>query len=248
MNILSNMLPRSSAYNAVNLADCNVKLVGKRLHGDATRSIAIPDCLDRSFCELGVGKLFALGLSLFFYLISIVVALSAEKQVIGSNTSRIVATMQDVQSIGDRAIMQFPGNSMGQQNNSGIVTLKINPPISPVHYLTSPIPAPVVAFAGFAPESFAQGFHVGRIQKSTSASQNNFVLSVITGEDLVNLIVALVVMGLVWWLLYWLVSYLAPPEPFAKVAKVILAVAAVLILINLLMGLTGHPLVVWRVK
>ena len=61
----------------------------------------------------------------------------------------------------------------------------------------------------------------------------------------VNLIVYLVVAGLIFWLLVWLVNYIAPPEPFRKIANVVLAVAAVLVAIGLLLSLVGGvPLLV----
>ena len=64
-----------------------------------------------------------------------------------------------------------------------------------------------------------------------------------SAEAFVSILVWVVVVGLVFYLLWWLVGYLGLPEPFNKVARVILAIAAVLFLINLLMGLTGHPLI-----
>ena len=55
----------------------------------------------------------------------------------------------------------------------------------------------------------------------------------------VNVVVQLVIAGLVFWLLWWLVNYIAPPEPFRKVANVILAILAVLVAIGLLMSFGG---------
>ena len=62
---------------------------------------------------------------------------------------------------------------------------------------------------------------------------------------LVTFIVYIVCIGLIFFLLWWLIDYVGLPEPFHKVAKVILAVFAVLILISLLMSLAGQPLVRW---
>jgi len=70
-------------------------------------------------------------------------------------------------------------------------------------------------------------------------------LALISGEALVSTLVWIVVYGIVFWLLWWLLSYCAIPEPFNKVARVILAVAAVVLLINLLMGIAGHPFIRW---
>lgn len=55
----------------------------------------------------------------------------------------------------------------------------------------------------------------------------------------VMVIVYLIVAGLIFWLLWWLVNYIAPPEPFRKVANVILAILAVLVVIGLLLSFIG---------
>ena len=63
---------------------------------------------------------------------------------------------------------------------------------------------------------------------------------------LVHLLVELIVIGLVCWLIWWLIGFVGLPEPFNKVARVLVAVVAVLFLINLLLGLNGTPMVRWR--
>lgn len=55
----------------------------------------------------------------------------------------------------------------------------------------------------------------------------------------VTVIVYLVVAGLIFWLLNFLIDYIAPPEPFRKVAKVILMVLAVLVVIGVLLSMVG---------
>ena len=61
----------------------------------------------------------------------------------------------------------------------------------------------------------------------------------------VTVIVYLLVAGLVFYLLMWLVNYINPPEPFKKVATVVLAVLAVLVAIGILLSLVGgQPLFV----
>ena len=71
------------------------------------------------------------------------------------------------------------------------------------------------------------------------------MLSLISGEKVINSIIWLVVIGIVWWLLSWLIDYCKLPQPFAKVASIILAVSAVLILINFLFTLAGNPIIKW---
>ena len=68
----------------------------------------------------------------------------------------------------------------------------------------------------------------------------------IAGSALLAMLVQLVVVGLILWLCWWFISYIGLPEPFAKVASVIIALVAVVFLINLLLGMSGHALVSWR--
>jgi hypothetical protein len=68
----------------------------------------------------------------------------------------------------------------------------------------------------------------------------------VSGESVIHGLIYLIVIGVVFWLLWWLINYIALPEPFAKVARVILAIAAVIILINILLGLAGGPHIRWN--
>lgn len=58
-------------------------------------------------------------------------------------------------------------------------------------------------------------------------------------QGLVTVVVYLIVAGLIMWLLWWLVDYVGLPEPFNKVARVILAILAVLVVIGILLSLVG---------
>ena len=62
-------------------------------------------------------------------------------------------------------------------------------------------------------------------------------------EGLVELVIYLAIVGGVLWLLLWLVNYIGLPEPFSKVAKIIIMVVGVLICINVLLGFVGSPVV-----
>ncbi len=68
----------------------------------------------------------------------------------------------------------------------------------------------------------------------------------IDGASIIGALIWLVCLGLIFWLLYWLIAYIALPEPFAKVARVILALAAVIVLINVILTIAGHPLIIWH--
>ncbi len=71
------------------------------------------------------------------------------------------------------------------------------------------------------------------------------ILGQISGNDLIHTMIMVIVFGIIFWLLWWLIAYCGIPEPFNKVARVILALCAVLLLINCLLSLAGHPLVRW---
>ena len=57
--------------------------------------------------------------------------------------------------------------------------------------------------------------------------------------SLVYLVIYLVVLGLVLWLLHYLVDAIPVPQPFNKVAKIVLLVVGVLICILLLLDFAG---------
>ena len=66
-------------------------------------------------------------------------------------------------------------------------------------------------------------------------------LALITGEPITSVIAWIIVFGLIFWLLWWLLDYIALPQPFAKVGKVVLALLAVVLLIRLIIKIFGVP-------
>jgi heme A synthase len=58
-------------------------------------------------------------------------------------------------------------------------------------------------------------------------------------SGVVSIILYILVAGLIFWLLYWLINYINPPEPFKKVATVVLVVLGVLIVIGILLNLVN---------
>ena len=60
---------------------------------------------------------------------------------------------------------------------------------------------------------------------------------VIEGSGLVGLLVWVIVIGCIFGLLWWLIGYIGLPEPFDKVARVIVALVAVIVLLDLVFGL-----------
>lgn len=60
-------------------------------------------------------------------------------------------------------------------------------------------------------------------------------------SPLVHLIIYLLVIGAVFYILYWAIQQVPLPAPFAVVAKVLLAIVAVLILLDVLLPMAGSP-------
>ena len=59
---------------------------------------------------------------------------------------------------------------------------------------------------------------------------------------LFSVLITLIVVGLIFWVLWWFLVYVNPPEPFNKVARVVLGLAALIFIVNILLSLIGHPL------
>lgn len=71
----------------------------------------------------------------------------------------------------------------------------------------------------------------------------SLVIAAFSMSGLVPLLIELVIVGLVVYLLWWLIGYIGLPAPFDKVARVIVAVIAVVYLINMLLGLSGNSFI-----
>lgn len=68
----------------------------------------------------------------------------------------------------------------------------------------------------------------------------------INGQELVSILIYLVVWGCVLYVLWWGLGKIGPPEPFMKIGTVVLVVLTVIVLLNLLFGFAGTPLISWR--
>ena len=71
------------------------------------------------------------------------------------------------------------------------------------------------------------------------------LLAQIEGAAIVHTIVYLIIFGLIFGLLWWLCDYLALPEPFNKFIRIVIAIGAVLLIINVLLSFVGHPIIRW---
>ncbi len=67
----------------------------------------------------------------------------------------------------------------------------------------------------------------------------------ITSSGLLSLLVTLVIGGLIFYLIWWFLSYIGLPAPFDKVARVVVGLAALIFLLDLLLGMSGHPIFRW---
>jgi len=54
--------------------------------------------------------------------------------------------------------------------------------------------------------------------------------------SIIALLISLVIWGLIFWLLWWGLSKVGLPEPFNKVATILLVLATIVVIIGLLMG------------
>jgi hypothetical protein len=61
----------------------------------------------------------------------------------------------------------------------------------------------------------------------------------IAGSGLISLLITLVIFGLIFYAIWWFLGYVGLPAPFDKVARVILALVALIVIIDLLLGLQG---------
>jgi len=61
----------------------------------------------------------------------------------------------------------------------------------------------------------------------------------ITLGTLVSVVIFFLIVGLVVWLLLWLIDYVPVPQPFDRVARIVVVVLAVLLVISKLLQIGG---------
>ncbi len=66
------------------------------------------------------------------------------------------------------------------------------------------------------------------------------LLAAINADNLLNALVWLVVAGLIFFLLDWFIRYVGLPDPFAKVARCLIGLVAVVLLINAVLSINNH--------
>ncbi len=68
----------------------------------------------------------------------------------------------------------------------------------------------------------------------------------ISGSLMLSILIQLVIAGVIFWLIWWFIGYVGLPEPFNKVARVLIGLVALIYLINILLSIGGTPLIRWR--
>lgn len=68
------------------------------------------------------------------------------------------------------------------------------------------------------------------------------MIAAITGASLLTVLVWLVIAAVVYYVVSWGLSKAALPEPFGKVANIILILVVVILIVNALLMLVGRPL------
>lgn len=72
------------------------------------------------------------------------------------------------------------------------------------------------------------------------------VKTMINGQELVSILIYLAIWGCILYVLWWALGKLALGEPWTKIGTVALVILTVVVLLNLLLGFVGTPLVSWR--
>lgn len=71
------------------------------------------------------------------------------------------------------------------------------------------------------------------------------MLGLISGEQLLQALFILVIWGVILAVLWWGLHKIAPGEPWLKVGTVILVLITVVVLVNILLGIIGKPIIKW---
>lgn len=60
---------------------------------------------------------------------------------------------------------------------------------------------------------------------------------------LLGLVINIVIIGLIFWSILWFIDYVGIPEPFNKIIRVVVALIALIVIVNILLGLGGTPFI-----
>lgn len=71
----------------------------------------------------------------------------------------------------------------------------------------------------------------------------NTLIAALSISGLLPLLIEVIIVAVVCWLIWWLIGYIGLPQPFDRVLRIIVAIVAVVYLVNLLLGLGGHAFI-----
>lgn len=71
------------------------------------------------------------------------------------------------------------------------------------------------------------------------------MLAAIDGGTILQALIWLVIAGVIYWVLDWGLKRIGLPEPFNKIATVLLVLIVVVVVINALLIIAGHPFIHW---
>ena len=69
------------------------------------------------------------------------------------------------------------------------------------------------------------------------------MLLAISVSELLLTVLYLVIIGVIFYAFVWFIDWVGIPAPFNKVAKAVVGICALVIVVNFLMGLLGHPFI-----
>lgn len=168
------MLPRFPINNFANLATVNAKLVCNELLSYIAMFIHAPDFNNHSVGKLCRGRSLPSYVTVFAYLIVIVVALGSEKKMERVAARRVVASVEHVESFWNVSVVKLPRNAMREENKFPIGVIPLNLSVAVTLRLAVPEPAPIGLF-NHAPKAFGNGTR----EACNSLAERGF-----TGDDL----------------------------------------------------------------
>ena len=66
--------------------------------------------------------------------------------------------------------------------------------------------------------------------------------------NLLTLLIYILILGTIFYVLWWAIAKINPPEPFKKIAQVLVVLVVVVVLIKILLSLTGGDLFDLRLR
>jgi hypothetical protein len=71
------------------------------------------------------------------------------------------------------------------------------------------------------------------------------IVAAISGESVVNAVIWIVVAALIYFVVMWGIEKIGIPEPFHKIAIALVVLMVVVLLVNALLTIAGHPFIRW---